>query len=47
MCCLWCKKDILKEIPKPLKKKHLRVVKELKKDSTFKSNFKLYEKSDN
>lgn len=44
MCCLRCKKDVLKDIPKPLKKKHLRVVKELKRNSTFKSNFKLYEK---
>ena len=47
MFCLHCKKDMLKDLPKPFKKKHMKVVKELKNDSIFKSNFKLYEKSFN
>lgn len=37
MCCLWRKKDMMKDVPKPLKKKHLRVIKELKKKQKLNS----------
>ena len=45
MSCFCISKETpLQELPKPIKKRHLKVIKEIKKNNTFKSNFNLYEK---
>ena len=43
-CFCFLKENTLEELPKPIKKRHLKVIKEIKRNDTFKSNFKLYEK---
>jgi hypothetical protein len=46
-CLCFSKENPLQELPKPIKKHHLKVIKEIKKNNTFKSNFNLYEKQSN
>lgn len=43
-CSCFSKENPLEELPKPIKKRHLKVIKEIKKNNTFKSKFSLYEK---
>ena len=40
--CCYCKPSYLDELPKEIKKNHKKVIKQIKKDKTFKSKSNTY-----